>query len=64
MLILTRKAGQSVEIDLDGEPEVAVSEAIATGSIEVHVVQVEGPNVKLGIKAKPRVEKARGGSAA
>jgi sRNA-binding carbon storage regulator CsrA len=63
MLVLTRKAGQSIELDLDMNLDTPVREALAAGSIEVHVVQVEGSNVKLGIKAKPRLEKGRDGPA-
>ena len=59
MLVLTRKAGQSIELDLDMNLDTPIREGIAAGSIEVHVVQVEGSNVKLGIKAKPRLEKGR-----
>lgn len=62
MLVLTRKAGQSIQLDLDNlDPESLARDAIASGSIEVHVVRVEGSQVELGIKANPRLQKGRGG---
>ena len=62
MLILTRKAGQSIQLDLDNvETELLARDSIASGSIEVHVVRVEGSQVELGIKANPRLQKNRGG---
>lgn len=63
MLILTRKPGQSIQLDLDGhfDAEPSVREAIGSGSIEVRVVRVEGSQVEIGIKANPRLQKGRGG---
>jgi hypothetical protein len=45
--------------NLDIEP--LARDGIASGSIEVHVVRVEGSQVELGIKANPRLQKGRGG---
>ena len=54
MLLLTRKPGQSIELDLANiDPEMSVGELMANGSIEVHVVGVEGSKVQLGIKTRP-----------
>ena len=54
MLLLTRKPGQSIELDLSNiDPEMSVGELLANGSIEVHVVGVEGSQVQLGIEARP-----------
>jgi sRNA-binding carbon storage regulator CsrA len=54
MLLLTRKPGQSIELDLTNiDPEMSVGELMANGSIEVHVVGVEGSQVKLGIETRP-----------
>jgi hypothetical protein len=39
MLVLTRKAGQSIQLDLDNlDIEPLARDGIASGSIEVHVV--------------------------
>ncbi len=54
MLLLTRKPGQSIELDLANiDPEMSVGELLANGSIEIHVVDVEGSKVKLGIQTRP-----------
>ncbi len=54
MLLLTRKPGQSIELDLANiDPDMSVAELLANGSIEVHVVGVEGSKVKLGIETRP-----------
>ncbi len=54
MLLLTRKPGQSIELDLANiDPEMSVGELLANGSIEVHVVGVEGSKVQLGILTRP-----------
>ena len=56
MLILTRKPGQVVTIDLreDVDLKTPVGELFAQGSIEVMVTAVNGAQVKLGIRADPR----------
>ncbi len=54
MLLLTRKPGQSIELDLANiDPEMSVGELLNNGSIELHVVGVEGSKVKLGIETRP-----------
>ncbi len=54
MLLLTRKPGQSIELDLANiDPEMSAGELLANGSIELHVVGVEGSKVKLGIETRP-----------
>ncbi|MEE9596762.1 MAG: carbon storage regulator [Acidiferrobacterales bacterium] len=54
MLLLTRKPGQSIELDLANiDPEMSVGELLTNGSIEIHVVGVEGSKVKLGIETRP-----------
>ena len=54
MLLVTRKPGQSIELDLANiDPEMSARELLANGSIEIHVVDVEGSKVKLGIQTRP-----------
>ncbi len=54
MLLLTRKPGQSIELELANiDPEMSARELLANGSIEIHVVGVEGSKVKLGIETRP-----------
>ncbi len=54
MLLLTRKPGQSIELELANiDPEMSAGELLANGSIEIHVVGVEGSKVKLGIETRP-----------
>ena len=56
MLILTRKPGQVVTINLreDVDLKTPVGELFAQGPIEVMVTAVNGAQVKLGIRADPR----------
>ena len=56
MLILTRKPGQAVVIDLiEGlDPKTPVGELFTRGPIEVTVVKIEGGHVRLGIEADTR----------
>ena len=56
MLILTRKPGQAVVIDLiEGlDPRTPVGELFARGPIEVTVAKIEGGHVRLGIEADTR----------
>ncbi len=54
MLLLTRKPGQSIELDLANiDPEMSVGELLDNGSIEIHVVGIEGSKVQLGIQTWP-----------
>lgn len=59
MLLLSRKPGQSITLDLDEylDGETQVRDLLQGGAIEVHVVQVDGSRVELGIKAEPRSKK-------
>ena len=62
MLILTRKPGQVLNIDLreDVDLKTPVGELFAQGPIEVKVTAVNGAQVKLGIRADPRFLILRG----
>jgi len=62
MLILTRKPGQVLKIDLreDVDLKMPVGELFAQGPIEVMVTAVNGAQVKLGIRADPRFLILRG----
>jgi sRNA-binding carbon storage regulator CsrA len=57
MLVLTRKAGQSLVIapapDLD--PSMTVGELFAEGPIEIIVLVLQGSDVRLGVKANKRL---------
>jgi len=56
MLILTRKSGQVVIIDMmeDLDPKTPIGELFARGPIEVMVTDIQGTQVKLGFTADPR----------
>lgn len=53
MLIITRKAGQVIHIELaaDTDPATPVGEIFADGPIEIIVAQVRGAYVRLGVSA-------------
>lgn len=53
MLIITRKPGQVIRIELapDADPATPIGEILAEGPIEVIVAQVRGSYVKLGVSA-------------
>jgi len=53
MLIITRKPGQVIRIELspDTDPATPIGEILAEGAIEVIVAQVCGAYVKLGVSA-------------
>ncbi len=55
MLILTRKPGQAVQIDLmaDLDPRTPIGELFAQGPIEIVVTGIRGEQVKLGLTADP-----------
>lgn len=55
MLIITRKAGQIICIELDPEtdPATPIGEIFAEGAIEIIVAQVRGSYVRLGVSAPP-----------
>ncbi len=56
MLILTRKVGHAVHIDLveDLDPRTPVGELFSQGPIEIVVTGIRGEQVKLGLTADPR----------
>jgi sRNA-binding carbon storage regulator CsrA len=56
MLVLTRKPGQAIQIDLmeDLDPRTPVGELFAQGPIEIIVGGIRGDQVKLGINADKR----------
>lgn len=53
MLVLTRKAGQVIYLELDPgtDPATPVGDIFAPGAIEIVVAQVRGSYVRLGITA-------------
>ena len=56
MLILTRKSGQVVIIDMmeDLDPQTPIGELFARGPIQIMVTNIYGAQVKLGFTADPR----------
>ena len=56
MLILTRKSGQVVIIDMmeDLDPKTPIGELFARGPIQIMVTDIQGTQVKLGFTADPR----------
>lgn len=57
MLVLTRKVGESVKLDLKTSVDrlLAVGELFADGPIEVVLLGVARRQVKVGIQASPHV---------
>jgi len=57
MLILTRRVGQRIIIDLDEtvDPNTPAGELFAGGPVQIVVTQVQGAQVKLGITAHPHL---------
>ena len=53
MLIITRKPGQIIRVELaaDTDPATPIGEVLAEGAIEIIVAQVHGAYVKLGVAA-------------
>lgn len=53
MLILTRKTGQIIRIELNPgiDPTTPIGEIFADGAIEIIVAQVRGSYIRLGITA-------------
>jgi len=53
MLIITRRTGQVIRIELapEADPATPIGEILAEGAIEVIVAQVRGSYVKLGVSA-------------
>ena len=56
MLVLTRKPGEAVKLDLlkDIDPLTPIGALLARGPIEVVVLSVQGRQVKLGLRADAR----------
>ena len=56
MLILTRKSGQVVIIDMmeDLDPKTPIGELFARGPIQIMVTDIQSTQVKLGFTADPR----------
>jgi sRNA-binding carbon storage regulator CsrA len=57
MLVLTRRPGQGLWIGLDEriEPTMTAMELFSGGRIQLVVAEVRGVQVKLGIRADPRL---------
>ncbi len=57
MLIITRKPGQCLTIDLLHPADVhrPAGELFASGPLEIIVARVEGTRVQLGIRAHPHL---------
>ena len=57
MLIITRKPGQSLAIDLlaPADARLPAGELFAAGPLQIVVARVEGGRVQLGIDADPRL---------
>lgn len=57
MLILTRKPGESVYIDLieDLDPRTPIGDVFKDRRIEITVARIRGDQVKLGVRADPRL---------
>ncbi len=57
MLIITRKPGQCLTIDLlhPADVHLPAGELFASGPVEIVVTRVEGARVQLGIRAHPRL---------
>jgi len=53
MLIITRRVGQAVRIELDPavDPRTPVGQVFAQGPIEIMVAQARGAYVRLGVAA-------------
>ncbi|HEY8553535.1 MAG TPA: carbon storage regulator [Burkholderiales bacterium] len=53
MLIITRRVGQAVRIELDPsvDPRTPVGHVFAQGAIEIMVAQTRGAYVRLGVAA-------------
>lgn len=57
MLIITRKPGQCLTVDLlhPADAHLPAGELFASGPLEIVVARVEGARVQLGIRAHPRL---------
>ena len=60
MLILMRRAGESIQIYPDDIPEgMTVEELFTNGPIEIKVTDTKGPHCKLGIDAPKELNVVR-----
>ncbi len=57
MLILTRRPGESVFIDIaeSVDPDMTVAELFADGPIEIVILGVKGNQVRVGTQASDRL---------
>lgn len=57
MLLLKRKTGERIRIELDPllDPATPVGDLFKGGGIDIVVTQVSAAHVKLGIEADPRL---------
>lgn len=57
MLIITRKPGQSLTIDLlhPADADLPAGALFAHGPLEIVVASIEGARVQLGVRAHPRL---------
>lgn len=55
MLIITRKAGQVICIELgpEADPATPIGDIFVEGAVEIIVAQVRGSYVRLGVSAPP-----------
>jgi len=62
MLVLARKPGETIRIDLMAgvDPQTPVGELFASGAIEITVAGIKGTQVKIGILAEQRFRILRG----
>ena len=61
MLILTRRPGESILIDIPGDldPNTPVSELFANGPMEVRILSQKASTVRIGIDAPEKLEIVR-----
>lgn len=57
MLIITRKPGQCLSIDLltPADARLPAGELFASGPLQIVIARIEGGRVQLGIEADPRL---------
>lgn len=62
MLVLARKSGEMIRIDLmEGvDPRTPLGDLFAAGSIEITIASIKGTQVKIGIQAEQRFRVLRG----
>ncbi len=62
MLVLTRKSGQSILIELDEgvDPDTRAGDLFAEGPITIEIVEITGERAKVAIEADRRLVVLRG----